>query len=296
MNTQAKADSASSSAKYKLLDDIEMVDTQDEELTMPSSADIESQNLDGMLTNGSPEAKQQISGDYNHLDEPILDTLLRDLTSIYRKIKIVALPLSSYDIYKVVLRGWDLWGPLILCTFLAFELHHSVDRDNGSGPQFSDVFVLVWFGSCIVSLNYRLLSISSVNNKTDPFSAQKQIVSEPTLEQYSGGQNQSENSTNTKKGSSFNTLIAPPSILQLMCVFGYCLVSPCIGLILSKIFSFERLLFERIVVGLLFGFAWPTYCSVRILIRYQQPSKRALAIYPIGLFYLVLSSLIILNH
>lgn len=242
---------------------------------------------------------------YNQLDEPILDTLMRDLMGIYKKIKIIALPLSSYDIYKVVLRGWDLWGPLILCTFLAFNLHHP---ENHKGPQFADIFVLVWFGSCIVSFNYRLLSISSVNSQQNlmvHLETANNMLQEPTSNQdlLNKGDTIVEKDERlhstvqmTQFETPFQSLISPPSIFQLMCVFGYCLVAPCFGLALLKLFSFTRLFFERVIVGLLFGFAWPTFCSIRILIRYQHPDKRALAIYPIGLFYFVLSCMIILNH
>lgn len=266
--------------------------------------DSQSKDLDGQLTDGTPELHRRISQDYNHLDEPILDTLMRDVSGIYNKMKIIALPLSSYDIYKVVLRGWDLWGPLVLCTFLAFNLHHSESSDNQVGLNFADVFVLVWFGSCIISLNYRLLSLSSMHNQRvamhmtsdtgDQISGQEatQQYNETTSDQGSIDMNQ----ISPQLEKPFQTLLSPPSIFQLMCVFGYCLVSPCFGLILLKIFSFSSLFFERVIVGLLFGFAWPTFCSVRILIRYQHPEKSALAIYPIGLFYLVLSCMIILNH
>lgn len=266
-------------------------------------------DLDGQIADGPVEIKRRLSEDYNQLDEPILDTLKRDLVGIYNKMKIIALPLSSYDIYKVVLRGWDLWGPLLLCTFLAFNLNHSTSYlDRHNGPQFADVFVLVWFGSCIVSLNYRLLSVSSINNQmiskhileVNKAIANSQTSQHPSTIIDPSLQDKLDSSATKNTISSYDrphqTLVSPPSIFQLMCVFGYCLVAPCFGLIIIKIFSFHRLFFERIIVGLLFGFAWPTFCSVKILIRYQHPSKRALAIYPIGLFYFVLSCMIIVSH
>lgn len=289
----------------------------DDELNQFANDYYEDPNLDGQLIDGQPEIKQSMSDDYNHLDEPILDTLLRDLTGIYNKMKIIALPLSSYDIYKVVLRGWDLWGPLLLCTFLAFNLHHSEAKDNyHTGPYFADVFVLIWFGSCLISLNYRLLSMSSSQSTSTTIANQSTTATKSSATSMGLDPNYDEagtsgdfakvkpdgsraNMSSSKQyemGSHFRTLLSPPSTFQLMCVFGYCLVAPCFGLILLKLFSFNRLFFERIVVGLLFGFAWPTFCSTRILIRYQHPEKRALAIYPIGLFYFVLSCMIILNH
>lgn len=274
---------------------------------------VETGNLDGRILDGPADVKQKLSDDYNQLDEPIMDTLMRDLSGLLNKMKIITLPLSSYDIYKVVLRGWDLWGPLLLCTFMAFNLHHSkTQQDNHPGPQFADVFVLVWFGSCLVSLNYRLLSISSINNQmvsrqttTTNIIVQsgqndqaigRQAFIEPEISNQGLADDSQVISRQQKREAPLQTLMSPPSIFQLMCVFGYCLIGPCFGLILVKIFSFKRLFFERIFLGLIFGFAWPTYCSVRILIRYQHPNKRALAIYPIGLFYFILSCMIILSH
>lgn len=258
-------------------------------------------NLAGQLTDGPPEVKRRLSGDYNQLDEPIMVTLMRDLSGIYNKMKIITLPLSSYDIYKVVLRGWDLWGPLLLCTFLAFNLHHSENKDSHAGPHFADVFVLVWFGSCVISLNYRLLSISGANNQvqqsqlSSAYDNPKKSSQAPTTSLVSD-QQQTQHISTARHEAPFQTLLSPPSIFQLMCVFGYCLVAPCFGLIVLKLFSLTRLFFERVIIGLIFGFAWPTFCSIRILVRYQHPEKRALAIYPIGLFYFILSCMIILNH
>lgn len=261
-----------------------------------------SNNLDGQLSDGMTDRQRSIPRDLCELDEPILDTLKRDLVGIYQKTKIIALPLSSYDIYKVVLRGWDLWGPLMLCTFIAFELHHTDHKTKGNyniGPQFADVFVLVWFGSCIVSLNYRLLTASSDNLRLITRSTTQEPSRDRSFivdDQESSPETKPKNAISSDDVTPHQTLLAPPSIFQLMCVFGYCLVGPCFGLIILRIFSFRRLMFERVLVGLLFGFIWPTYCSIRILVRYQHPSKRALAIYPIGLFYFVLSCMIILNH
>lgn len=279
--------------------------------------------LEGQLTDGPAVVRRQLSEDYNQLDEPILDTLLRDLNSILQKIKIVSFPLSSYDIHKVVMRGWDLWGPLLLCTFLAFGLHHSDDKDSYAGLNFSDIFVMLWLGSYMISLNFRLLSVSSgSHNCKTPHNyemdiseidrrqeevqqkiAEKSVI--PTRNETQTGSGDARNlqvdpsaekSVSLQRKSARRSLFCPPSLFQLMCVFGYNLMVPCLGLIILKTFPFSRLLFERIVIGLLFGFIWPTFCSVRILFRYQTSDKRALAVYPIGLFYFVLSFMIIMDH
>lgn len=51
----------------------------------------------------------------------------------------------------------DLWGPLLLCTLMATVLQGSSDKINDGGPEFAQVFVLVWIGSLVVTLNSKLL-------------------------------------------------------------------------------------------------------------------------------------------
>lgn len=51
----------------------------------------------------------------------------------------------------------DLWGPLILCTFMATVLQGSADGEKDGGPEFAQVFVIVWIGAMIVTLNSKLL-------------------------------------------------------------------------------------------------------------------------------------------
>lgn len=250
-----------------------------------STGYLDGQNLDGLLTDGLSTKESDARYDGNRLDEPIWDTLSRDLSGIYQKMKITAVPLNFEDVYKVVLRGWDLWGPLLLCTFLALSLHNSDTVKVPSGPHFADVFVLIWFGSGLISVNYRLLCISSVNDQSSRLQTREQTSGDLSTSNTSPNRPTSEPQVQLSK--------SPPSILQLMCVFGYCLVIPSAGVIIVKFLSIGSL---RLLVGIVFGFIWPTLCSVKILNRYQHPDKQALAIYPICLFYFVLSSLIILNH
>ena len=57
-----------------------------------------------------------------------------------------------------LLRDWDLWGPLLLCVTLAVMLQGgSADSKDDGGPQFAEVFVIIWFGSIIITLNSKLL-------------------------------------------------------------------------------------------------------------------------------------------
>lgn len=296
---------------------------------------LEGQLADGQLTDNGGK-RGQVPYDYNQLDEPIINTLLRDLGGIYEKMKIIALPNRSSDVYKIILRGWDLWGPLLLCTLLAFSLHNDTTSStrNNMGPHFADVFVLIWFGSGLLSLNYRLLCLSSINDQsiqimpgntnssTTDTSGDKttinsgnlhinnnnnkindDIITSPNRSIPMGANADFGLTTNPEYGMPSTSLqdpmqlsISPPSVLQLMCVFGYCLVAPSFGLFLMKLLPISNLMIWRVIVGLIFGFIWPTWSSIKILKQYQHPDKRALAIYPIGLFYFILSCMIILNQ
>ncbi|KAJ8922466.1 hypothetical protein NQ315_007494 [Exocentrus adspersus] len=93
--------------------------------------------------------------DFNTLDEPIRDTIIRDLKAVGIKFGHVLFPKEK----NTLLKEWDLWGPLLLCTFMAMVLQGSerADSSNDGGPEFAQVFVIVWIGAMIVTLNSKLL-------------------------------------------------------------------------------------------------------------------------------------------
>ncbi|KAB5522793.1 hypothetical protein PHYPO_G00163500 [Pangasianodon hypophthalmus] len=102
------------------------------------------------LPMSSPSANDEIST----LDEPVKDTILRDLKAVGQKFVHVMYPKKS----SALLRDWDLWGPLLLCVALALMLQGgSADSKDDGGPQFAEVFVIVWFGSIIITVNSKLL-------------------------------------------------------------------------------------------------------------------------------------------
>lgn len=54
------------------------------------------------------------------------------------------------------LREWDLWGPLVVCLGLAVLL--SLKAPVGQASMvFATIFVAVWFGSAVVTVNAQLL-------------------------------------------------------------------------------------------------------------------------------------------
>mmetsp|Transcript_25676 Transcript_25676/g.63274 ORF Transcript_25676/g.63274 Transcript_25676/m.63274 type:complete len:208 (-) Transcript_25676:653-1276(-) len=101
------------------------------------------------------------------LDEPVSVTLRREFRNIGDKMWKVVLPNSEYS--KAELRNWDLWGPLIICLVLAIVLSSGsasgtsvkdgkvVKDDDQSAAVFASVFVIVWCGAAVVTVNAVLL-------------------------------------------------------------------------------------------------------------------------------------------
>lgn len=87
------------------------------------------------------------------LDEPVWRTIWRDIAAIGQKLVIVVVPFMGRG---QSLRDWDLWGPLVLCCTLAMILGSS-GKTSQSGLIFSAVFVLVWAGSAVVTINAKFL-------------------------------------------------------------------------------------------------------------------------------------------
>jgi hypothetical protein len=89
------------------------------------------------------------------LDEPVSETLKRDLRGVGVKLKYVLMPRISEEEAIKELRKWDLWGPLLLCMILSIVL--SVNAPGQSETVFAQVFVIVWGGAAVVTLNGQLL-------------------------------------------------------------------------------------------------------------------------------------------
>jgi len=184
--------------------------------------------------------------EFNTLDEPISQTIKRDLSAVGTKFAAVLWPKEKQSL----LREWDLWGPLILCTIMATILQGQGD-ENGSegdgGPQFAEVFVIVWVGAMIVTLNTKLL------------------------------------------GGSI-------SFFQSVCVLGYCLLPLVLSLVLCRVVLMANqntaLVIVRCII-VLAGFVWSTFASMQFLGDCNPPPRKALAVYPMFLFYLIVGWMVI---
>jgi len=202
------------------------------------------------------------------LDEPVMDTIMRDVRSVGSKLKVVLLPMERslpYGGYSGVsqsesidlterdkqiiesLRDWDLWGPLVVCLALAVLL--SIKAPVGQASLvFAAVFCAVWFGSAVVTVNAQLL----------------------------GG-----------------TI----SFFQSVCVLGYCVFPMTLAAVVVDIFkmipfgAFSTLV-EVAVLAV--AFLWSTRASAVFIGQYIVPSRRILAVFPVLFFYTFLAWLIFL--
>lgn len=104
----------------------------------------------------SAAAADIAQGLYQTLDEPIKETIMRDVRSIVEKIRYVMMP-QARDERAQRLKDWDLWGPLLLCLALGLTIASQAADDDQASYAFADIFCIVWAGSGVVTLNALLL-------------------------------------------------------------------------------------------------------------------------------------------
>ncbi|EYB89253.1 hypothetical protein Y032_0234g3152 [Ancylostoma ceylanicum] len=199
-------------------------------------------NIAGMGGPSRPRPMQEVglNDDLDTLDEPVWDTVKRDLRTVGLKFGHVIFPTPDR---QQLLRDWDLWGPLFICVGLSLLLQHN--HPDGSAPQFTQVFAITFFGSIVVTLNIKLL----------------------------GGQ---------------------ISFFQSLCVIGYCLLPPLVAALICSVVLHGKLFLLRLAISAV-GFCWSTFAAMGFLAGCQPEKKRLLVIYPIFLFYFVVSWMIITN-
>lgn len=132
-------------------------------------------SLDQQFTNatgGRVETRRFMGGDT--LDEPVSATLMRDVRSVAFRLRqviwytpasslqqshpgVVPQALSSLDFPEHrVDQEWDMWGPLVFCLLISLTMS-LIAPNHQSSVVFSGVFVLIWAGQAVVSLNIKLL-------------------------------------------------------------------------------------------------------------------------------------------
>lgn len=90
----------------------------------------------------------------NTLDEPITDTIKRDLIRVYRNLIMVVFPFADRSQQSAALRNWDLWGPMVFTLGLAIPLSIGAAKPSST---FSLVFGLLSIGAIVLTVNVVLL-------------------------------------------------------------------------------------------------------------------------------------------
>jgi len=179
----------------------------------------------------------------NTLDEPVSETLMRDVKAVGNKFVHVLIPRDDSELLK----DWDLWGPLLLCTLLAILLQGHSGGSHDGGPQFAQVFVIIWVGAAVVTMNSKLLD-------------------------------------------------GKLSFFQSICVLGYCVLPLTIAAIIVWITttafkkSVVTFIIDLLVTAL--GFGWSMFAAVAFLKPTNNPGKKLISTYPVGLFYFVIAWLV----
>lgn len=91
--------------------------------------------------------------DFKNLEEPIKDTIYRDLSKIILKLRYVLLPFSFSEKINH-LRDWDIFGPMVISLLYAIIMS---ERTNDISSFLSGIYIILIFGSLIVTFNARLL-------------------------------------------------------------------------------------------------------------------------------------------
>ena len=118
--------------------------------------DVDSNNEEERPSNASFHSLEYSpKGEYNTLNEPISTSLKREFFRIYNKTQYSILP-RCFPAKSANLKQWDLWGPLFYTLLLSFFLSKSKDS-NEMSKTFVLVFVLMWVGGVVITINTILL-------------------------------------------------------------------------------------------------------------------------------------------
>lgn len=190
----------------------------------------------------SPLHEDKIDGtnfEQGTLDEPVSETIMRDVRKIGIRLRHVLIPNNATE---SELRNWDLWGPLIFCLMLAMSMSFGASDDEDSALVFTAVFVIVWCGAAIVTINAALL----------------------------GGK---------------------ISFFQSVCVLGYCLFPLNIVSLLVSLIGTNHKTMKLVII--VFGAIWSVKASVGFMAQFVPVGRKGLGLYPVFLFYVTLSWMIL---
>jgi len=97
--------------------------------------------------------RNEFEVEFNTIHESVGESIWRDLRVVFRRMGLVFIPgISSL---RAELNDWELWGPLFICMSLSVIL--CLEAKDEASTVFTVVFLVVWVGSAIVTLNAQLL-------------------------------------------------------------------------------------------------------------------------------------------
>lgn len=234
----------------------------------------------------SPQSSQGLPppSSWDTLDEPIQDTILRDLRSILTKLKLVIKPtVSEQEVYINVCKNWDLWGPFIFYTYIAFSLNNC----EGDGchsryheSNFSSLFVVLWLGNIVIGLNMMLVLKNDHLKSIQPDTVVTSDLSVPPP-------------------TSLSAFHQHLSLFQLMCLIGYVMAIPSLAILIIQMFKIfvsdthhsQSLFYEKFFITIVLGFALPVVCVMKLTTVFvrNHGDRSFLIFYPVFLFFFILS-------
>lgn len=101
-----------------------------------------------------PDPTTNVDLPENTLDEPVYMTVWRDLRLIGIKTFHVLVPTGRGPL---VLRDWDLWGPLLYCFLFSIFVSIGSNTANDAANIFTGCFCIIWLGCGFITINAKLL-------------------------------------------------------------------------------------------------------------------------------------------
>lgn len=221
-------------------------------------------NSSGVSATTVEQHQDELFAPYSTLDEPVMETIMRDVRAVGAKLKVVMRPMDRAPVFYAAvdtadsnntnanpdhtdelsendrqimqqLKDWDLWGPLVLCLALGISLSFRAPSEQAS-LVFASVFCGVWVGGTIVTINAQLL------------------------------------------GSTI-------SFFQSLCVMGYSTFPLVLVAVVMIFIQWAWLDLIMVVVG----FLWSTRTATFFISQYVKPERRLLALYPVYFFFTFLA-------
>lgn len=259
--------------------------------------------VNGRMT--SIEGPNDSASPSHTLDEPVLTTVKRDVLMVGRKLKMVLLPRAGDEATLRALRDWDLWGPLVLCLVLALYVLLLLL----CGRAASAACVAHGSASCLLLIpqaafrrcqrwpdlsHVRAGVCASVGRLsycysecTAPRRASVRVVggSAPERKRCSYTARLARMHTHAHLLHAAHACHSLRSFFQSVCVLGYCIFPLVIAALVNKLLPFA--VTKMIVV--VAAFLWATRASIVFMQGLVPEERRALAAYPVLLFYVAIS-------